>query len=148
MGVGWSPVYADGPAQGARALYMNGTSDDSLSINWGRTGLEPTTLGFTYMFWWKGAYPDSGGGPACFMKNRANGSTRGSFVMQGYVTPATIFTVRRWRDSLSYDELPLNVSNWHHCAVVDGDTEQRVYIDGVEIVGGTRSLDTSSPWTG
>lgn len=139
----WEPTYVDGPVTGTRALAFLAGGNAARTVSWGREGLEPATLGFTFMAWFKGVYPASGRGAAIFVKARALDSTRGGAVLQGDGGNA-IFIVRRWRDWLTYNDCGLNVSEWHHIAVVDVDNEQRVYIDGVEILGGIRSPDTSA----
>ena len=144
-GVSWTPVYTDGPVAGTRALYFaNGNGD--ASINWGRTGLEPTTLGFTWMAWFKGSYLNNSGGSAIFAKTRAAGSTRSGATIEGYGSNA-VFTVLRWRDDLWYSDLNWDISDWHHICVVDTDTERSVYLDGVAVLSEARTVDTSQPFT-
>ena len=144
-GVSWTPVYTDGPVAGTRALYFaNGNGD--ANINWGRTGLEPTTLGFTWMAWFKGSYLNNSGGSAIFAKTRAAGSTRSGATIEGYGSNA-VFTVLRWRDDLWYSDLNWDISDWHHICVVDTDTERSVYLDGVAVLSEARTVDTSQPFT-
>lgn len=144
---GWTPVYAPGPVAGTRALHIIADDDPTRNINYGRTGLEPTTLGMTYMAWFKGSYAGGVRDNAIFYKARAYDSSRAGVALQSF-SANKLFAVRRWRDDLYYNEPDTDISTWHHIAIVDSDTEQRVYLDGVEVFGSTRSLDTSSPWTG
>lgn len=144
---GWTPVYAPGPIAGTRALHITPGGDSTRNVNYGRTGLEPTTGGFTYMAWFKGVYAVGGRDNAIFYRARGYDSTRAGIALHG-LSPGKLFVVHRWRDQLVFDEAITDISVWHHIAIVDDDTQWRVYLDGSEVYGGSRTLDASSPWNG
>ena len=83
-----------------------------------------------------------------FAHARGFNSTRGGAVAYG----SQAFTVLRRKDDLRYFDVryALNgntLSEWHHLALVDTDTEWCAYSDGGVVQSGTRSLG-SSEWTG
>lgn len=125
----WTPTYVDGPLAGSRAVAFPASG---YSIQYGRTGLEPTTQGFTSMVW---ARSDVAGSPfGAFTKSRAGGSTRSGISCEGGTNngASNIFRVARWKDHLNYNDEPgvLPVGVWTHFALYDGDDGWAFYVNG------------------
>ncbi len=140
-GTTWTPTYTDGPLEGTRAIEFTA---DELDVRYGRTGLEPTTNGFTTMAWaWAPADYPTGEAFAIIGKTRFSGSTRSCIT---YGSP--LWVVTRWADNLNYGNLtPDPRGAWHHFAVVDGPTTARVYVDGALLQEWSRSApDSTGAW--
>ncbi len=125
----WTPTYVDGPLAGSRAVAFPASG---YSIQYGRTGLEPTTQGFTSMVW---ARSDVAGSPfGAFTKSRAGNSTRSGISCGGGTNngASNIFRVARWKDHLNYNDEPgvLPVGVWTHFALYDGDDGWAFYVNG------------------
>lgn len=137
----WTPTYTDGPLAGSRAVVFG---DIGQSINYGRAGLEPTTVGFSWMAWF--FVPEGAHAPAAiFGRPRAGGSTRSSAVY-GDGGGQNLFWVLRWLDDLHYAYEDDPSGSWHHIAIVDTDTIGAVYLDGVEIQSFSRALSGTMVW--
>ncbi len=138
----WTPTYTDGPLPGSRAVVFG---DIGQSINYGRTGLEPSTVGFSWMAWF--FVPNGAHKPAAiFGRPRAGGSTRSS-VVYGDNYHSRLFWCMRWLDDLHYDySVDDPAGSWHHIAIVDTDTIAAVYLDGAEIQSFSRALSGTMVW--
>ena len=136
----WTPTYTDGPLAGSRAVVFG---DIGQSINYGRAGLEPTTVGFSWMAWF--FVPEGAHAPAAiFGRPRAGGSTRSAVYGDG--GGQNLFWVLRWLDDLHYAYEDDPSGSWHHIAIVDTDTIGAVYLDGVEIQSFSRALSGTMVW--
>jgi len=142
-GSGSNFSYVTGPHPTSRAAQFAHAND---VISYGRTGLEPTLDGITIMAWTR-LSPAPSSGFVDFLgvlnKARAAGSSR-SRMGYGFSQPVIpqMKAVARWKDDLQVRDAGAtwNDTNWHHLAVVDGNTRWATYLDGVQIDGGTRAL--------
>lgn len=146
-----SVAFEEGVQANSRALRF---TDINQSVSFGRVDLEPTNLqgGVVTMGWFRST--SGGRNLGVIIKKRdASSSTRSGITVYA---GGTIFFVARWKNDLHYGEYGSNMhdGNWHHVAVVDGDTSWAFYIDGVQVDGGSRSFNQSSsptwedfPWT-
>jgi len=142
-GSGSNFSYVTGPHPNSRAAQFAHAND---VIGYGRTGLEPTLDGITIMAWTR-LSPAPSSGFVDFLgvlnKARAAGSSR-SRMGYGFSQPVIpqMKAVARWKDDLQVRDAGAtwNDTNWHHLAVVDGNTRWATYLDGVQIDGGTRAL--------
>jgi hypothetical protein len=137
----WTPTYTDGPLPGSRAVVFG---DINQSIDYGRTGLEPTTVGFSWMAWF--FVPEGAHAPAAiFGRPRGGGSTRSSAVYGDGGSP-NLFWVLRWLDELHFGYEDNPSGSWHHIAIVDTDTIGAVYLDGIEVESFSRELSGTMTW--
>ena len=144
-----SITFVDGPLIGSRGAKF---TDSYQSINYGRTGLEPTTLGFTTMGW---ARADNAGALfGILSKARLPGSTRAGMHVENAGT-GNMWTVARWKDHLSYTENDgpgSHLGEWVHYAFYDGDEGYAYYVNGQLVWGADedRSSGTAAwedyPW--
>lgn len=145
-----SLAFEAGPQTNSRALRFTNTLQ---SATIPRTGLEPTAAdgGIVTMAWFRSF---GGGSFGVVVKKRDDSpSTRSG--MSVYAN-GSVFFVARWKNDLHFGEYgsDMNDGNWHHVAIVDGDTAWAFYIDGTQVDSGSRSLNQSSsptwedsPWT-
>lgn len=134
-----SVTYVTGPQTSTRAVQFPGTNCE---VRYGRTGLEPASLGVTSMGWVK----FTSGAPAGayvipFAKALSAGSTRfGTLVYDGHFAPRA-----RWTDDLHYSDAGPLVTDgaWHHLAIVDGDSRWAFLLDGTNLGSGARSVTGS-----
>jgi hypothetical protein len=141
---GSSYSYIDGPQSGTRAIQWGA---DGQGVNVGRTGLEPTMDGYTIMGWIKtGTVPDNSY-PGILGKSRDGaGSSRSRIgvVYEGGTKKGAYLA--RWKNDIQVGNFgSVNDTNWHHIALVDGNTAWAFYIDGAGGGGGRAFDNTSSP---
>lgn len=145
-----SLAFEAGPQTNSRALrYTN--SNQSVAIP--RAGLEPTSAGggIVTMGWFRSF---GGSNFGVVIKKQSEPSTTRSGMT--VYTNGSVFFVARWKNDVHFGEYGSNMNdgNWHHVAVVDGDTSWAFYINGTQVDGGSRSFNQSTsptwddfPWT-
>lgn len=147
-----SVAFEAGPQTDSRALRF---TDIDQAVNIDRAGLEPSSSGggVVAMGWYRSFGSGQNCGVLVKMRTYSPASTRCGITVNAN---GTVFFVARWKDDLHYGEYGsgMNDGNWHHTAIVDGDTEWAFYIDGALVDGGSRAFNQSSsptwedfPWT-
>ena len=130
---------------------VSGTSS-AITFPFGAS-MSPPYNGVSWCVWVK--FPTTGVGDysGIFGRIRSTGSSTRSGM--AVMSSGAAWYVARWRDDLhtsSYGTTGHD-GNWHHFAMVDGDTSWASYMDGIQQASGTRSdpptLNTvweSFPW--
>jgi hypothetical protein len=140
-----TPIYTAGPTVSTKGLNFQHDGD---SVSFGRTGLEPSLEGITVMGWVRVVgNPDISSNYilALMSKARATGSSRSRLGIW-YDGPTNVrrrAAVARWKDDLHVDDAGTTTwtdDDWHHLAIVDGNTRYAFYVDGAEETSVSRSL--------
>jgi hypothetical protein len=136
-------TYVDGPQAGTRGIKFS-SADDYVDL--GRTGLEPALGGVTVMGWvrFEGSTGADTGILGMVSKARAVTSSRARVGLSNNGGTRRAKNVARWKDDLQIDDLSSwSGDGWHHLCMVDGNTTNSDYVDGVLALAHPRSLDSS-----
>lgn len=136
----FSPTFIDGPDPDTRAIRFTGAGQ---TIEYGRSGLEPSSGGIVTMAWVKLFAPHSNY-TQVIHKTRAFDSTRHSIDISGN----SAFLMARWRDQLVFRESGDQFADelWHHVCNVDADDRYAWFVDGAKIQEGARVGASPVAW--